>query len=93
MLVFMQALLQSGEIEESIPHFQHALRLLNTRLPSRRPSVLISIMFQAIRQWLHVKFPRRFTGRHRYIYNSFGVKYMCVPIYVGERIFLSVPTA
>ena len=66
MSIVMQALLQCGEVEESIPHFHRALRLLNTSLPSSMPRVLIGITSQIIRQWLHVKFPRRFMGRQRY---------------------------
>ena len=75
----LQALLQSGEVEESIPHFQHALRLLRTQLPNRKLSVLISIVFQAIRQLLHVKFPRRFMGRRRYTlsYTTQYCSYLC----------------
>ena len=65
MLIIFQALLQCGEVEESIPHFLGALRLLDTTLPSGRPRALISIAGQAIRQLLHVVFPRRFLGRRR----------------------------
>lgn len=64
----VQALLQSGEIEESIPHFQQALQLLNTNLPSSRPRVMMSIISQALRQCLHVRFPRRFIGQQRCVY-------------------------
>ena len=73
----IQALLQSGEVEESIPHFQQALRLLNANLPSRKPRVMMSIISQAFRQWLHVRFPRRFIGRQRWTY-MYMCMYMCV---------------
>ena len=63
--VNLQALLQSGEVEESIPYFQQALRLLDTHLPSSRAGVLLDIASQALRQWLHTRFPRRFTERQR----------------------------
>lgn len=61
----LQALLQSGEAEESIPHFQQALRLLDTHLPSSKLGVLNDITSQALRQLLHIKFPRRFLEMQR----------------------------
>ena len=60
--IFLQALFQSGEIEESLPHFKTALRLLHTRLPEGRITSTFALGYHAFKQFLHRKFPRRFIG-------------------------------
>ena len=62
LIFFLQALFQSGEIEESLPHFKTALRLLHTTLPEGRITSTFALGYHAFKQFLHRKFPRRFIG-------------------------------
>ena len=64
--LLLQALFQSGQVDECLPHFQAALRLLHTKLPRNMLGVVISLSYQTLRQWLHIKFPGRFTRRKGY---------------------------
>lgn len=80
-----QALLQCGEVEESIPHFQRALRLLNAKLPNSKPRALVEITSQALRQWLHIKFPSRFIGRQRYMVHMVYQKYKYTYLFCSQR--------
>ena len=59
----MQALFQSGEVDESLPHFHNALRLLHTRLPTHNVTSAAFLGYHAFKQLLHIKFPRRFLAR------------------------------
>ncbi len=52
----MQALFQSGEIDECLPHFKAALKLLNTRLPSRWLPSACLLGYHAFKQLFHRKF-------------------------------------
>ena len=58
-----QALFQSGEVDESLPHFHHALKLLHTRLPTNNISSAAFLGYYAFKQLLHIKYPRRFLAR------------------------------
>ncbi len=58
----MQALFQSGEIEECLPHFKTALTLLHTKLPQARLKSVLVLGYHAFKQFLHRKFPARFIG-------------------------------
>ena len=59
----LQALFQSGEIDESLPHFHNALRLLHTQLPTHTITSAAFLGYHAFKQLLHIKFPRRFLAR------------------------------
>ena len=65
MYILMQAYYQSGEIDESMPHFQRALFILDTHLPRSAAGALLNLAKQAMKQLLHCKFPHRFLGSKR----------------------------
>ena len=55
-----QALFQSGDMEECLPHFRRSLQLLGSNLPHGRVGGALQLVKMAAKQLLHKYFPRRF---------------------------------
>ena len=60
-----QALFQSGMVKESIDHFKEGLHILGTRMPTSKTGLAVNLAYQAVKQYLHAKFPRVFHGRKK----------------------------
>ena len=50
-------------MDESLPHFHDALKLLHTTLPTHTVTSAAFLGYHAFKQLLHIKFPRRFLAR------------------------------
>ena len=65
-----KALFQSGFVSESIPHFKMALTILGATLQDRNNFTAgISVVNQAIRQWLHIKMPNKYMECKKCVFN------------------------
>ncbi|XP_071790978.1 adenylate cyclase type 10-like isoform X1 [Asterias amurensis] len=57
-----QALFKMGRLDESMPHFNQALKLLGNRQPSSRAGAHFKLLIEGVRQLFHVWFPERAIG-------------------------------
>ena len=62
-----QALFQSGDVEECLPHFRRSLQLLGSNMPEGRIGGALQLVKMAARQLLHKHLPRMYLGRRRWV--------------------------
>ena len=87
-----QALFQSGDVEECLPHFRRSLQLLGNNLPEGRIGGALQLVKMAARQLLHKHLPRMYLGRRRWVTGQLFAACSMLPLLPLPRLpLLSCP--